>query len=428
MKLYSIALIALAFTATAKTASARILTVNADGTAQYTTIQAAFNAAFRGDEIIVEPGVYTGTGEAVLDMQGKTVLLRSRSGPETTIIDGESVRTGIRCTEMLDILGNPVPQARPTIQGFTIRNGLGEVVENTAGIRASYGGGMLILSESPTITDCIFRNNFADFGGGIYCQSFISTSRPILQNCTFEDNHAFMSGGGLKVNFCAASLSGCVFSGNRAEEGGGGVSWVQTSGSTSNCVFVQNGALYGGGWEIYESFPRISGCEFRDNFGIENVSFEGEPPGGAIFNWTQDGIGTSNPAISQTIFCGNQPDTIWPETFWRDFGGNQFEEVCEPEAPDGAVGPFLRGDSNGDSNLDLSDAISILRFLFLGADQPSCQAAADSNGDGNIDLTDAIYSLNFLFLAGEALPAPTECEISELESDISLGCENGGCG
>ncbi|MEC7776701.1 MAG: hypothetical protein VYC32_11455, partial [Planctomycetota bacterium] len=70
----------------------------------------------------------------------------------------------------------------------------------------------------------------------------------------------------------------------------------------------------------------------------------------------------------------------------------------------------------------------ILRFLFLGANPASCQAAADSNGDGGIDITDAIYSLNFLFLGGDALPAPTQCGTSELESDITLGCENSGCG
>ena len=147
-----------------------------------------------------------------------------------------------------------------------------------------------------------------------------------------------------------------------------------------------------------------------------------------MFNWTAADVQNSVPSIARSIFCENQPDTIAPTDSWRDLGGNQFEEVCGPEVPDGAVGPFLRGDSNGDSNVDLSDAISILRFLFLGADEPSCQATADSNGDGNVDITDAIYSLAFLFLGGDALPAPTECGISELESDISLGCENGGCG
>ena len=95
--------------------------------------------------------------------------------------------------------------------------------------------------------------------------------------------------------------------------------------------------------------------------------------------------------------------------------------------PPSGIGPFLRGDSNSDSTFDISDPITILRFLFLGGEVLGCRAAADANGDGGIDITDAIYSLNFLFLGGEALPAPTECGRSDLEEDIALGCENSVC-
>ena len=95
--------------------------------------------------------------------------------------------------------------------------------------------------------------------------------------------------------------------------------------------------------------------------------------------------------------------------------------------PPSGIGPFLRGDSNSDSTFDISDPITLLRFLFLGGEVLGCRAAADANGDGGIDITDAIYSLNFLFLGGEALPAPTECSHSDLEEDIALGCENSVC-
>ena len=134
----------------------------------------------------------------------------------------------------------------------------------------------------------------------------------------------------------------------------------------------------------------------------------------------------SIPHIEQSTFCENQPDTLIPVNSWRNLGGNQFEELCDPEVPEG-VGPFLRGNTNGDTRMDISDAISILRFLFLGGQAISCLAAADSNGDGNIDITDAIYSLSFLFLGGEAFPAPIECGISELGNDIALGCKNDNC-
>ena len=425
MKLSSIILIALAIASTTSPALARILTVNADGTAQYTTIQAAFNAVLSGDEILVEPGVYTGTGNVVVNMLGKTVLLHSSAGPENTIIDGQNVRAGIRC----------IATGNATIQGFTIRNGFGTEVEVEAGKEegglSSFGGGMVILNASPTILDCIFRNNSAVYGGGLHCfSSQPGISRPTLQNCTFEDNLADI-GGGMRIHSSRPDLSGCTFSNNGARIVGGGIQNYQSHTISTDCVFTQNTAAWGGGWFNVDSNPRLAGCEFRNN--VANADpmdglVEGDSPGGAIYNFTAAGVQDSIPTIAGSIFCGNQPDTIWPTDSWRDLGGNQFENLCAPEVPDGGAGPFLRGDSNGDANLDLSDAISTLSFLFLGSDSPSCQAAADSNRDGNIDLTDAIYSLNFLFLAGEPLPAPTECGISVLESDIALGCENAGCG
>ena len=62
---------------------------------------------------------------------------------------------------------------------------------------------------------------------------------------------------------------------------------------------------------------------------------------------------------------------------------------------------FLRGDSNGDAEVDVSDAIAILGHLFLG--QPSrlsCPPSADSDDSGELDISDAVYLLNFLFTGG----------------------------
>jgi len=421
MKLVRIALIAFTITASAKTASARILTVNADGTAQYTTIQDAVTAALNGDEIIVEPGVYTGADNVVVDMLGKTVVLRSSSGPKNTIIDGEYARVGIRCAAT----GNAA------IQGFTIRNGVGEITQDNQGNSASFGGGMEIINASPTILDCIFSSNFAIYGGGLHCFTSIfgTTSSPTLQNCTFEENLAYM-GGGMRLSNSNLDLIDCTFSNNTSRVNGGGIHSLRSVTTCTDCVFSQNRAVLGGAWLNYESNPEFQGCVFRNNVATadSNELRNGESPGGAIYSFTNVGIEDSSPTITQSVFCENQPDAIWPEDSWFDLGENEFEEVCELDGPDDATDPFLRGDSNGDSSLDLSDAISILRFLFLGANPASCQAAADSNGDGGIDITDAIYSLNFLFLGGDALPAPTQCGTSELESDITLGCENSGCG
>ncbi len=74
-------------------------------------------------------------------------------------------------------------------------------------------------------------------------------------------------------------------------------------------------------------------------------------------------------------------------------------------------GIFRRGDSNQDSNVDLSDGIQTLSWLFLGSPTPGCLDAADSNDDGQADIADAIFSFTFLFLGGPppADPGPLDC-------------------
>ncbi len=67
---------------------------------------------------------------------------------------------------------------------------------------------------------------------------------------------------------------------------------------------------------------------------------------------------------------------------------------------------FRRGDVNSDGVLDISDAVAIFGFLFLGADTPACLDAADANDDGSNDLSDGVAILNFLFQGGPQPPTP----------------------
>jgi len=66
---------------------------------------------------------------------------------------------------------------------------------------------------------------------------------------------------------------------------------------------------------------------------------------------------------------------------------------------------FLRGDADTSGAIDLTDAISILGFLFAGDSTVACDDAADVTDDGVLDLSDAIYLLDFLFQAG-SYPLP----------------------
>lgn len=68
--------------------------------------------------------------------------------------------------------------------------------------------------------------------------------------------------------------------------------------------------------------------------------------------------------------------------------------------------PFLRGDANADKEVDVSDAVSVLFFLFTGGPEPKPREAGDSDGNGHLELTDAVYLLMFLFQGGSPPPPP----------------------
>jgi len=69
-------------------------------------------------------------------------------------------------------------------------------------------------------------------------------------------------------------------------------------------------------------------------------------------------------------------------------------------------GVFLRGDSNADGTVNISDALATLSYLFIGGDTVRCLDALDADDDGSIVITDAIFVLEFLFQGAEGIPEP----------------------
>lgn len=68
--------------------------------------------------------------------------------------------------------------------------------------------------------------------------------------------------------------------------------------------------------------------------------------------------------------------------------------------------PFLRGDSNLDGVVNITDAVLVLRVLFLGDAPRGCDDALDLDDDGEVSLEDCVLGLQFLFLDGPEPPAP----------------------
>lgn len=80
---------------------------------------------------------------------------------------------------------------------------------------------------------------------------------------------------------------------------------------------------------------------------------------------------------------------------------------------------FIRGDINADGKYNLSDAVTLLRYLFSGYNLPyDCLDVADCNGDRKVDSADPIFLLGYLFSGGRPFPAPFE-ECGAIEDGIA---------
>lgn len=86
--------------------------------------------------------------------------------------------------------------------------------------------------------------------------------------------------------------------------------------------------------------------------------------------------------------------------------------------------PFDRADANADRAVDMSDAVWILGYLFLGdPERLLCEKSADADDGGSIEMADAIWILRYLFLGDATIPPPSAgCGFDP--TDDALGCES----
>ncbi len=187
----------------------------------HSTIQDALAAARYDDTILVAPGVY----QENVDFLGKFVHLKSREGPEVTIIDGND--------EGRVITFGRLEGPDSIVEGFTLRNG-----------RAHDGAGVLCSASSPTILRCVIKDNVAENnGGGIGCEDGAS---PMIRDCHFTGNQAEEDGGALASAGSTPTIVCSRLSDNRAMVGAA----VSSRGSDVKllgCLLVDNWAIkYGG--------------------------------------------------------------------------------------------------------------------------------------------------------------------------------------
>ncbi len=190
---------------------------------QYSTIQAAIDAADPNDTVIVANGTYTGTGNRDIDFLGKPITIRSENGPEYCIIDVN----GSAVDPHRGFIFQSYELLNSVLDGFTITNGY---------LSDTYGGAAILCD-----------------GIGL-----------IIKNCFIVDNVLEGGGGG----------SGCAF---YSSQSGGGIFLRGGYFKIINCVFSNNSATYGGAIGAAFSLDiKIVNCTFYNNSSIGDITLVGK--------------------------------------------------------------------------------------------------------------------------------------------------------
>ncbi|MHC4500975.1 MAG: right-handed parallel beta-helix repeat-containing protein, partial [Planctomycetota bacterium] len=299
---------------------AEIIIVDDGGYGDFDNIQAAIDDSNDGDIIYVFPGTYTGSDNRDIDYGGRAITVTSVAPEDPyivaiTVIDCEGAGRGFYFQNGED--------ANSILDGLTITNGYADF------------GGAIRCSSSPTISNCIIKDNTATAeGGGVYgCSGSITkctiTGNSAVQdggglaecyrvsNCSISNNSA-LRGGGIWCNEFDPILTGCEFSWNSASNGGGLSCMYGSNPTLANCAFVQNsGTNRGGGIYNHEAYAAsITSCIFIGNSAaIAGGGMYDEYGGGKLTscvfsgNTASDGGGIyhyySGLPISNCTFSGN---------------------------------------------------------------------------------------------------------------------------
>lgn len=344
----------------------------------YSTIQAAIDAAGHGDTILVAPGTYAER----IDLKGKRVHLRSFDPTDpgvvaSTIIDGQGGGTVVKCATG--------ETSQTVISGFTITGG------NAAFIGNLHGGGIRIMNGNPTIERCVLLNNHASSaGGGIY----IVNGGGVVEHCTFIGNTTGTgqpgsgSGGGINVDSSPlARVRHCLFVENHSNSVGGGMANNQSNNISRDNIFLNNSANKWGGAMFNSGNPTVIDSTFTGNSALEG--------GGAIYT-----TNVGETSIFQSTFCENTPDDVLGP--WFDLGSNDFFGTCPPlnNSPENAepigspittiVGSFTGATNSGSSSCDPEGVDVFYSYTVFGGPANLAVDTCGSTGDTNLAVFDSL--------------------------------------
>ena len=302
----------------------------------YKSLQKALSVAGSGDQIWVAKGIYKPTNltnrTASFDLKNDVRVYGGFAGTETalsqrnpaanlTILSGEIGSTSDPTDNSYHVVRALGLNGTAVLDGFTIRAGYA----NRPLVPDNRGGGLYNENGSPTLRNLTFRNNHANFGGGLFNEG---SSEPVLRRILFAGNTAFNGGGMNNNNGAAPKLRDVSFEGNTATSYGGGMhnylsdpslTNVAFSGNTTagyggaiynsasdptltNVTAYNNSASYGGGMSNDSSNPKLKHVTFSGNSAMTN--------GGGMYN-----IGATLPTVENSVFWNNGSEIINVITF-----------------------------------------------------------------------------------------------------------------
>jgi hypothetical protein len=313
---------------------------------EYETIQRAIDAAEDWTTIIVANGRYTGGGNRDLDFRGKSITVRSASGPENCIIDCE----GEEGRPHRGFYFHRGEGKSAVLEGFTITNGYARGTDSER-----HGGGSIRCDDSsPVIKNCIFLSNRAAWDGGAVNNL---NSNPTFINCSFIGNSAINNdGGGMNNDNSSPVLINCIFRGNSAFDWGGGIRNINSSDARlTNCLFVNNSSDEGAAIFNYDgSNPTIINCTFTGNIALTG--------GGGIESRERCGV-----TVSNSIVWGNEGAAMFGSHYSVSYSNIQ---GGWPGAGNMDVNPLFSQDdedfelSEGSPCIDSGENSRVLRDLF----------------------------------------------------------------
>ena len=230
---------------------AAILTVNPDGSAQYTNLSQALQLAQPDDIVRLQPGLYRGNLNRNLYFFNGNVTIESEQGPQTCTIDCESNGRFLYISISQD--------SAVTLRGLTVINARG-------------GSGNIYMSNgSLTLDNCVMRDCVSTSSGGVIYGSY-GTQINLIRS-QFLNNTCASDGGVLRVSEMAVNIDHCIFAGNNADDEGGVIYAYAYSETNplhiSNSTFSNNtadeGAVLAGYFDANASFTN---CIMADNKNI----------------------------------------------------------------------------------------------------------------------------------------------------------------